>query len=97
VGTTITQAGNQNQKSQIENPNMPPTQLEQITRGTTIRGILPDGLVTVIDVRWVGTVAVEVTYKDAAGRLGNELIYRDREPTLDLVEAGRPWSFDAKW
>lgn len=76
---------------------MPPTQLEQITRGTTIRGILPDGLVTVIDVRWVGTVAVEVTYKDAAGRLGNELIYRDREPTLDLVEAGRPWSFDAKW
>src|SRR5690606_22208584 len=50
--------------------------------------------VTVLDVKWVGTVAVEVTYKDSSGRLGNELIYRDREPTLEVVEAGRPWSFD---
>jgi superfamily II DNA or RNA helicase len=37
---------------------------------------------------------VELTYKDAAGRLGNELLFRDREPTLEIVEAGRPWSFD---
>lgn len=22
------------------------------------------------------------------------LLYRDREPTLEVVEAGRPWSFD---
>jgi SNF2 family DNA or RNA helicase len=79
--------------SQNEKPlNM--GRLEEITRGATIRGILPDSLVTVIDVRWIGTVAVEVTYKDSVGRLGNELIYRDREPTLELVEAGRPWSFD---
>jgi superfamily II DNA or RNA helicase len=55
---------------------------------------LPDGIVTVSDVRWIGTVAIEVTYKDAAGRLGNELLYRDREPTLDVVDSGRPWSFD---
>ncbi len=51
-------------------------------------------MVTVADVRWIGTVAVEVTYKDTAGRLGNELLYRDREPTLEIVDAGRPWSFD---
>jgi hypothetical protein len=69
-------------------------QLEQITRGASVKGILPDGLVSVIDVKWVGTVAVEITYKDSAGRLGNELIYRDREPTLEVVEVGRPWSFD---
>jgi SNF2 family DNA or RNA helicase len=68
--------------------------LESITRGTAVKGILPDGLVTVNDVRWIGTVAIEVTYKDSAGRLGNELIYRDREPTLETVQAGRPWSFD---
>ena len=43
---------------------------------------------------WIGTVAIEVTYKDSNGRLGNELIYRDREPTLEIVETGRPWSFD---
>jgi superfamily II DNA or RNA helicase len=68
--------------------------LEDITRGTAVKGILPEGLVTISDVRWIGTVAIEVTYKDTAGRLGNELLYRDREPTLEIAEAGRPWSFD---
>ncbi|MBW7904851.1 MAG: DUF3883 domain-containing protein [Phycisphaerae bacterium] len=68
--------------------------LESITRGAAVRGILPDSLVTISDVRWIGTVAIEVTYKDSAGRLGNELLYRDREPTLEVVETGRPWSFD---
>ena len=68
--------------------------LEQITRGSAVKGILPDCLVTISDVRWIGTVAIEVTYKDAGGRLGNELLYRDREPTLEIAEAGRPWSFD---
>lgn len=70
------------------------SQLEHITRGSVVRGILPDGIVTVSDVRWIGTVAIEVTYKDSNGRLGNELLYRDREPTLEIVEAGQPWSFD---
>lgn len=70
------------------------TTLEQITRGAAVKGILPDGLVTVSDVKWIGTVAIEVTYKDSSGRLGNELLYRDREPTLEIAEVGRPWSFD---
>lgn len=69
-------------------------QLEDITRGATVNGILPNGFVTVLDVKWIGTVAIEVTYKDSTGRLGNELIYRDREPTLEVVESGQPWSFD---
>ena len=68
--------------------------LEQITRGSAVKGIVPEGLVTILDVHWIGTVAVEVTYKDAGGKLGNELLYRDREPTLEIVDAGRPWSFD---
>ena len=69
-------------------------QLELLTRGATVKGILPEGLVTIIDVKWIGTVAIEVTYKDSAGRLGSELLYRDREPTLEIVADGRPWSFD---
>jgi superfamily II DNA or RNA helicase len=68
--------------------------LEDITRGSSVRGILPEGLAAVLDVKWLGTVAIEVTYKDSAGRLGNELIYREREPTLEVVTEGRPWSFD---
>src|SRR5262245_3248308 len=68
--------------------------LEDLTRGASVQGILSDGLVTVIDVKWIGTVAVELTFKDAAGNLGNELLYRDREPTLHVAVEGRPWSFD---
>jgi len=68
--------------------------LEDITRDSSIRGISPEGLVTVLDVKWLGTVAIEVTFKDTAGRLGNELLYRDREPTLEVAQTGRPWSFD---
>ncbi len=40
--------------------------------------------------QWFGSGAVELTYKDAAGRVGNELVYRDREPDLEIVEEGRP-------
>lgn len=68
--------------------------LEDITRGVAVKGILPNSLATISDVRWIGTVAIEVTYKDSSGRLGNELLYRDREPTLEVVESGSPWSFD---
>src|SRR5208283_381328 len=68
--------------------------LEDLTRGTSVKGILPDGLVTVVDVKWIGNAAIELTYKDSTGRLGNELIYRDREATLEVVISGRPWSFD---
>lgn len=68
--------------------------LEDLTRGASVRGILPDGIVIVVDVKWHGSSVVELTYKDAAGRLGNELLYRDREPALEIPSVGRPWSFD---
>jgi superfamily II DNA or RNA helicase len=68
--------------------------LEDLTRGAVVRGILPDGAVSVVDVKWFGSACVELTYKDTSGRLGHELIYRDREPTIEIVQAGAPWSFD---
>src|SRR5438132_2678725 len=68
--------------------------LEDLTRGASIRGVLPDSLITVVDVKWHGSAAVELTYKDPAGRLGNELLFRDREVTLEVVSVGIPWSFD---
>lgn len=68
--------------------------LEELTRGASIRGILPDCLVTVVDVKWHGSAVVELTYKDPSGRLGSELLYRDREASLEVVSAGAPWSFD---
>jgi superfamily II DNA or RNA helicase len=70
------------------------TRLEDLTRGASVKGILPDSLITVVDVKWHGSVVVELTYKDASGRLGQELLYRDREPTIEIVSVGRSWSFD---
>ncbi len=71
-----------------------PLRLEDLTRGASLRGILPTSLVTIIDVQWYGSDAVDLTYRDASGQPGTRLLYRDDEPTLDLVTTGRPWSFD---
>jgi SNF2 family DNA or RNA helicase len=68
--------------------------LEELTRGASVKGVLPDGLVTVVDVQWHGSEVIEFIYRDSAGKLGSELLYRDREPTLEIVAAGVAWSFD---
>ncbi|MDA1189645.1 MAG: helicase-related protein [Chloroflexi bacterium] len=68
--------------------------LEQIQPNASIRGILPDTLVTVISAQWFGSQALELTYKTATGKVANELLYRHDEPRLEVVELGRPWSFD---
>src|SRR5216683_2919353 len=68
--------------------------LEDLTQGASVKGVLPGCLVTVVDVRWHGSAAIELTFKDPTGSLGNQLLFRDNEATLEIVEAGRPWSFD---
>ena len=68
--------------------------LEQLTPGASVRGILPDALVSVVSVQWYGSEALELTYKGPTGKVANELLYRHDEPRLELVEQGRPWSFD---
>ena len=68
--------------------------LEDIQTNTTIRGILPDGLVTVVGVQWFGSDALELTYKTDTGKVANEILYRHDEARLEIVETGRPWSFD---
>jgi len=42
--------------------------LEDLVRGSQVKGILPDSLVTVVDLQWHGDGAIELTYKDATGR-----------------------------
>ena len=59
-----------------------------------MRGILPDELVTVVNAQWFGDSAIELTYKDASGKPANQLLFRHDEPRLEVVEQGRPWSFD---
>jgi len=68
--------------------------LEEISVGASVKGVTPSGLVTVMGVRWIGNLAIELTYKDATGNLGNVLLYRDSEPGLEVIMESRPWSFD---
>lgn len=70
-------------------------QLEQLTEGATVKGILPHSLITVVNAQWLGPEALELIYKDASGKLGNELVYRFQEEELELVTQERPWSFSA--
>jgi superfamily II DNA or RNA helicase len=70
------------------------TKLEQLQPSSAVRGILPDVLVTVVSVQWYGSDALELTYKDPGGRVANQLLYRHDEPRIEVVEEGRPWSFD---
>ena len=68
--------------------------LEGLRANAAVRGVLADSLVTVVSVQWFGSEALELTYKTPAGKVANELLYRDDESRLEIVEVGRPWSFD---
>ena len=68
--------------------------LEELQPQTSVRGITPDGLVTVVNATWYGSDTIELTYKEASGRVANELLSRADETRIDVVEVGRPWSFD---
>jgi superfamily II DNA or RNA helicase len=70
--------------------------LEGILPSVVLRGVAPDMLVTVVSVKWFGSDAIELTYKTPSGSVANELFYRHDEPRLEIVEIGRPWSFDGE-
>src|SRR5439155_6896196 len=59
--------------------------LEDLQPNAAIRGILPDALVTVVGVQWFGSEALELTYKNPAGKVANELLYRRDQTRMDLV------------
>jgi SNF2 family DNA or RNA helicase len=68
--------------------------LEDLKPNAAVRGILADALVTVVNVQWFGSEALELTYKTPVGGVANVLLYRHDEARLDVVTQGRPWSFD---
>jgi len=69
--------------------------LEDLKKGAMIRGVLPGQKVSVVDAKWFGDSAVELFYRADDGRTGSELLYRDREPELEVESEGQQWTFDA--
>lgn len=72
------------------------SRLEELKPNAAVRGILPDALATVVSVQWFGSEALELTYKSPSGKVANELLYRHDESRVEVVEQGRPWSFDGE-
>ena len=70
------------------------SRLGDLRPNAAVKGILPDAMVTVVTTQWFGSEALELTYKTAAGKVANELLYRHDEARFEVVEAGRPGSFD---
>jgi hypothetical protein len=63
--------------------------LEDLTPSATVRGVLPNCVVSVISAQWFGSEALELTFKDPIGRVGNELLYRHDEQRFEAVKEGR--------
>ena len=68
--------------------------LEDLQTNAAVRGILPDALVSVVSVTWHGSNALTLVYRRPDGRVADQILYRQDEPRLEIVSAGRPWSFD---
>jgi SNF2 family DNA or RNA helicase len=68
--------------------------LEEVTADAEVRGIVPNQTVRIVSARFVGP-ALNVVFKDARGQTREELLFRDREPQLEVTSAGLPWNFDA--
>ena len=60
--------------------------LEDLKQGASVRGVLPACLVTIVNAQWFGSEALELTYKNASGKVANELLYRHDEPRLEIVD-----------
>ena len=68
--------------------------LEDLTPDASVRGIVPESLVGIVSVNWHGSDALTVVYRSPDGHVADEILYRDDEQRLEIVEVGRPWSFD---
>lgn len=69
--------------------------LEDITVGANVVGIAGNMPVSVVAVKWHGTNAMTVTFKNAAGNVAEQILYREDEERLDVGDNSLPWSFDA--
>lgn len=67
---------------------------EEITVGSKVTG-LTSGVATVVAVKWYGTAVLEVTFKNDHGILADQLLYRENEENIKILDSHLSWSFDA--
>lgn len=69
--------------------------LEEITVGSSVKGIISNEPVTIVAVQRYGNNVLEITYKDSHGQPGNQMLLRDEEINLTVMDNRLPFSFDA--
>ena len=69
--------------------------LEELTPSARVIGVVASQVVTVVAVQWHGTAALTLTFRDDAGRPGEQLLYRDSESQLAVEAPGKAWSLTA--
>lgn len=69
--------------------------LEELVKDAQVSGLIPQEIVRIVNVDEVGPNARLVAYRNAAGKLDEQTVFRSDEHRLSLAEAGRAWAFDA--
>ena len=69
--------------------------LEDLTPGARVTGVVTSQAVSVVAVQWHGTAALTLTFRDDAGRPGEQLLYRDSESQLAVEAPDKAWSLTA--
>lgn len=69
--------------------------LEDLTVGSSVKGLVNNESVQVVAVKWYGSSVLELTFKNSQGMLANQLLYREDEARLEVLDNSLPWSFDA--
>jgi len=69
--------------------------LEDIKPNCQVKGLLPNDTVTILNTKWVGADIVEVAFRTSSGSLREELLFRDRQNDLEVIQPGAAWGFDA--
>ena len=71
------------------------SKLEELTVGSSVKGIVSNDAVQIVAVKWYGSSVLELTFKNSQGKVGNELVYREDEARLEVQDDSLLWSFDA--
>lgn len=69
--------------------------LEDIKPQDQIIGLIPNDVATIIQVEKVGDNAITVVYRSSTGKLGDQVIYRNKEDEISLATSKLAWSFDS--
>jgi len=70
------------------------TPLDFLKPDIRVRGLVPNQIVTLVSVTQRGSHAVRVIFSLPDGKLQDQMLYREDEARLELVDDTRRWAFD---